>query len=353
MNKKKVIISLLALLGLSGIGFCTYKAVETHPVAYDLDGGTMVTKNPVTTVKWLDDAKAPEAKKEHYVFKGWTDGNEVMTSIKHARNDVSLKAVFSPEVYTISIKNGDGEISRTTYAYGSAVDEKQLAKFAEADFKKHPYENFAGYTDEQGTKVKDIKATDSGNKTLTTSYDGKEYSINYELDGGSTDNPATYKYGAGVDSLSDPSLSGYNFTGWYSDEGHTSKVESIAKDQHGNVTLYAAWEKIPVVTTPRRSSTRRSYNYSSGNASSGGSTASYSAPSGNYISIPAIGYTMTLTDDGGFESPSIANIDWNWIYQYDEDTADYLSMPLVEDHAYQGLSHLGERCPVGSQIIIG
>ena len=76
---------------------------------------------------------------------------------------------------------------------------------------------------------------------------GKEYSINYELDGGVLPSGAatTYQEGVGL-TLPVPTKEGYEFLGWTLSSDSSEYVTSVSKTQEGNVTVYAKWSKNPV-----------------------------------------------------------------------------------------------------------
>ena len=73
----------------------------------------------------------------------------------------------------------------------------------------------------------------------------KEYSITYELAGGTNNssNPDSYKMSDATITLADPEQTGYYFDGWYTDAEYTaeSKVTTIPSGSEGNITLYAKW----------------------------------------------------------------------------------------------------------------
>ena len=384
MNKKYFISFLSVGILLTCGGFTTYKAVEKHPVTYDLDGG-FITSDFVRSVRWIDEAKTPTAEKEHYVFKGWTDGNDTVTTIKHARNALNLKAVYLPEIYDVSFMDGDTEISKTMYAYGIGVSD--LGLFAKGNAKNHPYEDFECWKDSDGNKVNSITETDFGDKVLTASYKGKSYKITYDLYDGSADGlPETYTYGTGVDSLPEASKDGKIFDGWFSDEECTQQVTSISKDTHGDIHLYAQYHNAPVATTTRSSSgsyrSSGSGSYFSSAASSS-SSASYDLSYGAHI--PSIGYNVSSAIlDGG--QAAINAVDCGMYENYTYHRNDYYvledgstisgndfralsvdvrqSMHYVDyvnpaftvtvyyDHASQGLSQLPYRISAGTQFYL-
>lgn len=69
------------------------------------------------------------------------------------------------------------------------------------------------------------------------------YTITYNLDGGtnSANNPSKYTIDNEVQ-FSEPSKTGYEFTGWYDNNGN--RVEKISKGSMGDITLTARWELI-------------------------------------------------------------------------------------------------------------
>lgn len=71
-----------------------------------------------------------------------------------------------------------------------------------------------------------------------------EYSINYELNGGTNSlaNPNKYIYSVGVAGFAQPSKEYAVFRGWYSDPEFISPVNGISIGTSGDKTLYAKWE---------------------------------------------------------------------------------------------------------------
>lgn len=73
---------------------------------------------------------------------------------------------------------------------------------------------------------------------------GKEYKVEYELDGGSLPNDANDSYVEGVGlTLPIPSRDGYTFLGWALSADSNNYIERINSEQTGNIKVYAKWEK--------------------------------------------------------------------------------------------------------------
>jgi len=93
-------------------------------------------------------------------------------------------------------------------------------------------------------------------------YSPYDYSITYELDGGTNNsaNPSTYNVLYGV-TFQNPTRTGYNFIGWYKDADFTQQITGINSGANatfnsvddlytqlnsrtiGNIKIYAKWEK--------------------------------------------------------------------------------------------------------------
>lgn len=363
MRRLKNVITMITMMVTCG-GITATKVAAEHMVTYDLDGGTFTTSTR-ETVRWYEEAPAPEAEKEHYVFKGWTDGNTVMTKIKHASNDVYLKAIFVPEIYDVAFYDGDTIISRTNYAYGTGISD--LSVFASANSTRHPYEDLTGWKTDDGNAVTSLSQTDSGSKKLTAVYSGKTYKITYDLYDGSAEGlPETYQYGEGVSELPDASKDGRIFDGWFSDEACTKQVTDIPSDSHGDLHLYAQYHNAPAPASQTRT---RSYSSSSDGATSytGTSTAPVAAGGDGTCSIPEIGYWANAIlygdqsdidakftgvwepedlyswyDENGNMMGDVNTFYPGWIYEMCGTRMNY------RDHASQGLTQLPYRLSVGS-----
>lgn len=67
------------------------------------------------------------------------------------------------------------------------------------------------------------------------------YSISYEMDGGTHNNPATYTIESSFE-FANAQKAGYTFLGWYTDATYTTQIKSISAGTTGDVTLYAKFE---------------------------------------------------------------------------------------------------------------
>ncbi len=85
-----------------------------------------------------------------------------------------------------------------------------------------------------------IPAGTTGNKKLTANWTPIDYTITYNLNGGTASNPTSYNVETATFALTNPTKEGYIFTGW-SGSGSGTSV-SIPKGSTGNRTYTANWE---------------------------------------------------------------------------------------------------------------
>ena len=62
--------------------------------------------------------------------------------------------------------------------------------------------------------VVNILSGSTGDRSYTANFDATDYAINYNLNGGSANNPLTYTIDSNAITLNNPTKLGYIFTGW-------------------------------------------------------------------------------------------------------------------------------------------
>ena len=113
--------------------------------------------------------------------------------------------------------------------------------------------DFLGWTlsSNSTTYVTEISNTQSGDVKLYAQWKAQVITsaINYVLNGGTNPEnaPIEYQEGKGV-TLPTPTKANHKFLGWSLKEGATSYVKAISASQKGDVTVYANWEVLPVMS---------------------------------------------------------------------------------------------------------
>ena len=211
-------------------------------VTYDLSGGAWTTETEDTFRKFENDqVNVIEAvpTKEGYTFADWT--SEEVTIENDAftmpAKNVTLKAKWNINKYTVTWKNDDGSVLRTDKDVEYGKMPSYGANPTKAADAQYTY-TFKSWTPE----VKTV----TGDATYRATYtkEANSYTLTYDLDGGEWENDTTYaypkKYNEEVEVKADPTKEGYTFAGWTSAEVKVvnGKFTMPAKD----VTLKAKWE---------------------------------------------------------------------------------------------------------------
>ena len=171
-----------------------------------------------------------------YVSAGWS-------------GEITLKAIpYSASAITYELDGGVNSPANPSVYYEGKAD------IPLENATKSGYSFDGWYTDAAfSTQITAISAEQTGDVTLYAKFTPNPVvsSITYMLDGGSNGegNPDSYTEGTGVPSFSDASKSGYSFDGWFSDASFTNKVTSISPEQTGDITLFAKFTFIPVVSS--------------------------------------------------------------------------------------------------------
>ena len=134
--------------------------------------------------------------------------------------------------YSVTFMVDGNTVSTQTYDWDEA-----------ATFPSDPTKDgyaFIGWFDGE-TQVTEIAKGYKQNVTLNAKWEIINYSVTYELNGGtnSSDNPATYNIESSDVTLAEPDKAGYKFLGWY--EGN-NEITEITKELKRNITLTAKWE---------------------------------------------------------------------------------------------------------------
>ena len=119
MKKKLAIVSLIVLSVFSlFIAGCS-KKTEKYTVTFDSDGGTEIASVQVEKGKKV--SKPEDPSKEHYVFGGWyLEDTEWVFESDTVTKNTALTAKWTPEVYSVTLKNYDGTVLATeNVSYGS------------------------------------------------------------------------------------------------------------------------------------------------------------------------------------------------------------------------------------------
>ncbi len=97
------------------------------------------------------------------------------------------------------------------------------------------------------SKVTHITKGSVGDTAFYAKFNSIEYTITFNVDGGSHENVTIYTVEQGID-LNDASKAGYSFEGWYTEENFENKIEMISEGTTGDLSLFAKWSVISSVS---------------------------------------------------------------------------------------------------------
>ena len=132
-----------------------------------------------------------------------------------------------------------GNVTGYTYGVGATLPT--------ADDMTYTGHTFKGWYDNEnltGSPVTAISNTETGNKEYWAKWEINQYMITYDLAGGTAEgNPDTYTIETRAFTLTDPTRSGYTFTGWSGTglDGENNMTVTIPTGSTGNRTYTAHW----------------------------------------------------------------------------------------------------------------
>lgn len=259
------------LLGDEIKGIIVYRAdyertVNKYTVTWLNEDGTTIDTTEVEygTIPTHTAPTKEETAEFTYTFAGWTPEVVAVTG------DTTYKATYTEvkNQYTLS-----GEID-----HGTVTDPVTVDYGAEATITFTPAAGYKFYS----WKVNDGSATSITTSEETWSYEDQqltenkrvvvttapiEYTIAYELDGGSlpegVTNPGTYTIETLTFTLNNPTRAGYKFKGWATSESETTGKETVTieKGTTGDKTFYAIWERSLVDLTITTTSADQEQSY--------------------------------------------------------------------------------------------
>ena len=168
--------------------------------------------------------------------KNYTEGQK--WKLDYYNRDTYFKADWTPTNYTISYNLNGGSASNPT-SYNIESDTFTLSNPTRTGY------IFAGWTGSNGstkqTSVSIVKGS-YGNKSYTANWTPVNYSISYNLNGGSANNPTSYNIESDTFTLNNPKKTGYTFIGWSGSNGNINQINvTIQKGSINNKSYEAHW----------------------------------------------------------------------------------------------------------------
>ncbi|MEG0826700.1 MAG: InlB B-repeat-containing protein, partial [Bacilli bacterium] len=252
-------------------------SIQTFLVNYNLNGGTLDKENAsfydVTTETFI----LNNPSKNDYIFVGWTGSNgripqKTVSITKGSTGNKEYTANWETIEYAISY-NLNGGTATNPVKYDVETNAFTLNNPNRIGY------IFIGWTGANGT-VPELSVTISsgsaGDRLYIANWFKSEYTITYNLNGGTATNPVKYNFEDNAFTLNNPNRTGYVFKGWTGANGTVPELSvTISSGSAGNRLYIANWMAIEYAI---------SYNFNGGNISN------------NYTSYNAETATFTLNN---------------------------------------------------------
>lgn len=235
MKKKLAIVSLIVLSVFSlFIAGCS-KKTEKYTVTFDSDGGTEIASVQVEKGKKI--TKPEDPSKEHYVFDGWyLEDTEWVFESDTVTKNTALTAKWTPEVYSVTLKNYDGTVLATeNVSYGSIP---QYSATPEKPSDAQYTYAFSKWVDEAGNDAS-LSNIDK-NVTLTATFTPtlRSYKIIFK-NGEQVLKEETVNYGTMPAAPETNPTKGYDSENHYSFKGWDKTIEKVTGEAVYNAQFNA------------------------------------------------------------------------------------------------------------------
>jgi len=208
-----------------------YVSLGQTTISFDTNGGSEVAS--ITKDIGLPVSAPSNPTKTGYTFSGWYSDEELTVTYTFTTmpaEDITLYAKWVSNQYSVEYVDYDGTVLQTAdYDYGSDLS----GVTAPVDPTR------VGYTFDawSGTVPATMGTTTT---TITATYTINQYTISFDSNEGSAVSDIAQDYNSTVTAPSDPSKTGYTFSGWYSDEELTVTYTFTTMPAE-NIALYADW----------------------------------------------------------------------------------------------------------------
>ena len=176
-----------------------------------------------------------------YEFTKWSNDVTDNPYVFAVNSDVTLTAMFQAITYSITYNLNGGSLTTDKNSFTIDTETFTLDSPTKTGY------DFGGWFDNEGltgTAVTQITKGTTGAKTLYAKWTPTQYTITYNLNGGSIEgtNPANYTIESADITLINPTKIGYTFAGWTGTGlEEAAKSVTIAKGSMGNRSYTATW----------------------------------------------------------------------------------------------------------------
>ena len=213
-------------------------------VTFNSNGGSTV--NPQQVEKDKTVPKPTDPTRSGYTFDAWYKEsactNKWDFGTDTVTENITLYAKWTEKVtypiikyYTVTFEtNGGSEIANQTIASGKTATMPQTPT-------KNGYEFLGWFTDEDFNEVYRFATPVTEDITIYAKWKSDDYIVTFDSNGGSNVTSQTVENGKTATIPQDPTRSGYEFLGWFTDEDF-NEVYRFTTPVTEDITIYAKWK---------------------------------------------------------------------------------------------------------------
>lgn len=283
-----------------GISVLSILPGDTNTITYIFQkkNGEQTEEIARQIVKEGDTLLEPEVKTgENEKFTGWDPAVTFGTVGEITETKTITVTAKIEKVYYIFFKDNTGRVVATK----ECTDGQTVSDFSDVTFPVGPDESITGwYFDAANTQKADSVTINGKNVTLYAKVE-KGYWITFDANGGSYTAPVFYANGtAAAAPVTNPTLPGYSFDGWYLDKecknpADFSKITT-------STTVYAGWKAADTTYTVihwQENADDNGYSYVESETKQGASGKQTAARAKSYLGFTAQSITQeTIAGDG-------------------------------------------------------
>ena len=220
-------------IGANGaeVVYTAYFEINTYNVTWNNENGSVYEGPTAYEFGAQVNKPATDPSKTGWTFKGWKDAAGKLYDAETAvpamsTSDVTYTAYFEINQYTITFDTDGGTaVGAITQNYATTVTAPTAPT-------KTGY-TFAGWDNLPATMPAE-------NVTVTAKWTINQYTITFDVDGGTTVDPITQDYNTTVTAPADPTKTGYTFTGWLPAVPATMPAENVTVKAQWSINSYTA-----------------------------------------------------------------------------------------------------------------
>lgn len=284
-----------------GISVLSILPGDTNTITYIFQkkNGEQTEEIARQIVKKGDNLLEPEVKTgENEKFTGWDPAVTFGTVGEITETKTITVTAKIEKVYYIFFKDNTGRVVATK----ECTDGQTVSDFSDVTFPVGPDESITGwYFDEAAQTEKADSVTINGQNVTLYAKVEKGYWITFDANGGSYTAPVFYANGtAAAAPVTNPTLPGYSFDGWYLDKDCTNPANF--SEITTSTTVYAGWEAANTTYTVihwQENADDNGYSYKESETKQGASGAQTAATAKSYLGFTAQTITQeTIAGDG-------------------------------------------------------